>query len=107
VVTLPKSSLAAPKGFESGWVMWAEAVGTKQGRRTLYKSWPSVDWMTTSGPLAAAALKIIRGEIRTKGVLSPESCLDPMAFFAEAAQYGSEKPSNGKFLDESFEVLTK
>jgi len=107
MVTLPKSSLAAPKGFESGWVMWAEAVGMKQGKRTLYKSWPSVDWMTTSGPLAAAALKILRGEIRTKGVLSPESCLDPMSFFAEAAQYGSEKPSEGKFLDESFEVLPK
>jgi hypothetical protein len=30
-----------------------------------------------------------------------------MSFFAEAAQYGSEKPSEGKFLDESFEVLPK
>lgn len=107
MATLPKESLAAPKGFESGWVMWAEAVGTKQGRRTRYKCWPSVDWTTTSGPLAAAALKILRGDIRKKGVLSPESCLDPMSFFAEAAQYGSEKPSDGEFLHESFEVLPK
>jgi len=107
MATLPRESLVAPKGFESGWVMWAEAVGMNQGRRTRYRCWPSVDWTTTSGPLAAAALKILRGDIRKKGVLSPESCLDPMSFFAEAAQHGSEEPSDGRLLGESFEVLAK
>jgi saccharopine dehydrogenase-like NADP-dependent oxidoreductase len=107
MTTLPKDVLATPKGYESAWVTWAEAVGTKQGRRVCYKCWPSVDWTTTAGPLATAALKILRGEIRTRGVLSPESCLDPMSFFAEAAQYGAQKPLNGRLLNESFEVLDK
>ncbi len=39
------------------------------------------------------------------GVLSPESCLDPMSFFAEVAQYATVKPTGGKLLEESFEVL--
>lgn len=107
MATLPKEVLATPKGYEAAWVTWAEALGTKDGKQVCYKCWPSVDWTTTSGPLAAAALKILRGEIRTRGVLSPESCLDPMSFFAEAAQYGVQEPLNGRLLDESFEVLDK
>jgi saccharopine dehydrogenase (NAD+, L-lysine-forming) len=108
MATLPKEALATPKGYEAGWVMWAEAVGEKDGRRVCYRCWPKGDWATTtSGPLAAAALKILRGEIRARGVLSPESCLDPMSFFSEVARYATERPSDGKLLAESIEPLHK
>ena len=100
----PKESLAAPKGCEAGWIDWVDAVGTRRGQRVRYKGWPSVDWTSTSGPIAVAALRILRGEIYARGVLSPESCIDPMPFFADVAQYGTEKPSDGKFLTESFEL---
>ena len=37
----------------------------------------------TAGPLALAALKILSGEIPHRGVLSPEACFEPEAFFEE------------------------
>lgn len=105
VVAQPNRWLADPKGYGSEFVVWAEAVGTRQGRRVRYNCWPAGPWDATALPLATAAVKILRGEIRTSGVLSPESCLDPMSFFAEVAQHTTEKPPAGKFLEESFEVL--
>lgn len=104
---LPAASLTAPKGCEDGWADWIEAVGIKEGRRVRYKGWPVGGWDGTAGPLATAALKILRGEVRTRGVLSPESCLDPMSFFAEVAKNAGIEPPEGRLLQESFEILTK
>ena len=103
----PAASVAAPKGCEAGWIDWVEAVGTKESKRVRYKGWPVGGWDGTAGPLATAALKILRGDVRAKGVLSPESCLDPMPFFAEVAQNAGVELPNGGLLEESFEVLTK
>ena len=103
----PAASLAAPESCGDGWIDWVEAVGTKDGKQVRYKGWPVGGWDGTSGPLATAALKILRGEVRTRGVLSPESCLDPMPFFAEVAQNAGVSPPDGRLLQESFEVLTK
>jgi len=105
MVTLPAESLAPPEGYESGWVWWIEGIGKKQNKRMCYKCWPNGDWAWTTPPLATAALKILRGEIQAKGILSPESCLDPMPFFAEVAQYATERPSDSKLLAESMEPL--
>ncbi len=105
VVTDPGRWLADPEGYGSEFVLWAEAIGTKQGQRVRYKCWPVGGWEGTATALATATLKILRGEVPHRGVLSPESCLDPMSFFAEAAQHGPEKRPGGKLLDESFEVL--
>ena len=107
LVAQPEQSLTAPKGHESGWELWVEAIGTKQNKRVCYRSWPSSDWYSTAGPLALAVLKILKGDILAKGVLSPESCLDPMPFFAEVAQNAGVEPPDGRLLDESFELLTK
>ena len=107
MAALPDQSLAAPKGCESGWIDWVEAVGIMQGKRVRYKCWPVGGWVGTSRPLATAALKILRSDVRAKGVLSPESCLDPMSFFAEVAQNAGVRLPDGRLLDESFEVLTK
>ncbi len=112
VVAQPDRWLTAPEGFDPRWVewakavgAWAEAVGTQQGRRVRYRCWPNGSWFGTSDPLATATLKILRGEIRTRGILTPESCLDPVSFLAEAAQSATEKPPEGKLLADSFEVL--
>jgi saccharopine dehydrogenase-like NADP-dependent oxidoreductase len=37
----------------------------------------------TAGPLALAALKILSGELSQRGVLPPEACFEPTAFFEE------------------------
>lgn len=65
-----------------------EAVGTKDGRRTRYICWPTPSWYgwnksPTPVALVRAALKISGGEISAHGVLTPESCLDPLPFFNE------------------------
>lgn len=103
----PERSIAAPKGYELGWIVWADAVGVRRNRRMRYRCWPDGDWFSTVGPVTVAALKLLRGEIRNKGVLSPESCLDPMPFFSEVAGHATAKPRNGKLLNESFEELTQ
>lgn len=105
LASLPKEAQKLPKGGESGWLMWAEAIGTKNNKPTRYRCWPNGDWATTAGPLAAAALKILRGEVKLKGVLSPESCLDPMPFFAEVAKIEGVKTRKERLLGESIEVL--
>lgn len=51
-----------------------------------------------AGAVAAAALKIMRGEIRQSDVLPPEACLEPMPFFAEVTQHGLEQPPDGKLF---------
>ncbi len=102
----PAASVAAPGGC-ADWIDWVEAVGIKEGKRVRYKGWPVGGWDSTKGPLATAALKILRGDVRARGVLSPESCLDPMPFFAEVAQNAGVELPDGRLLEESFEVLTK
>ncbi len=105
VVADPDQWLADAEGYGSEFALWAEATGTKEGQRGRYRCWPVGGWEGTGTALATASLKVLRGEIPYKGVLSPESCLDPMAFFAEAAQHATQKPPAGKFLEESFEAL--
>jgi len=100
-----EESPAVPTGCESGWVTWVEAIGTKEGRRTRYKCWPVGGWDTTTGPLAAVAMMILRGDIRERGVLSPESCLEPLPFFHEVAKLEGVEPPDGTLLGESFEDL--
>ena len=101
----PEASLALPAEYGASSVIWAEAVGAKHGKRQRYKCWANADWDTTAGPLAAAAMKILRGEIDARGVLAPESCLDPLPFFAEVAKLEGVELPGGQLLAESFEVL--
>lgn len=102
---LPESSLALPKGGEEGFAMWVEAVGTKENDRVRYRCWPAYDWLTTKDPLAVAAFKILRGEISAHGVLTPESCLDPIPFFTEVVRTRNAEVSGDELITESFEVL--
>lgn len=81
----PPAALAAPAGCEKGWAQWAEAIGTKNGRRTSYRCWPRGDWNTSQTLQCAAAFKLLRNDVGVTGVLPPEACLDPLPFLAEAA----------------------
>ena len=98
-------SPAVPAGCESGWVTWVEATGTRRGQQTRYRCWPVGGWDTTTGALAAAALTILRGEIRQTGILSPESCLEPLPFFAEVAKLEGAEPADGALLGKAVEAL--
>jgi saccharopine dehydrogenase-like NADP-dependent oxidoreductase len=98
----------APTGFPKGIGRWAEAVGTKDGNRTTYSCWPTPGWYgpdSTGVALALAALKILGSEIRTHGVLSPESCLDPLPFFKEVARQKLKTDEPGKLLNETWRTL--
>jgi hypothetical protein len=97
-------------GFPRHSWRWAEAVGTKNGIRTRYDCWPTSNWYgwnnnPTVAALALAALKILGGEIRTRGVLSPESCLDPLPFFKEVARQILKTDEPGNLLNEAWQTL--
>ena len=57
------------------------------------------------GPLTVAARKILRREIRERGVFPPEAVLDPIPFLQEASLYGREPPRPGHLVRESLEPL--
>ncbi len=101
----PNRWLAVPPGYEPTFMIWAEAIGTRQGRRVRYLCWPNGGWISTSVTLGTAALKLLRAEIKTRGVLSPESCVDPMPFFEDVARYAKEEDRGKPLLSESLEWL--
>ena len=99
-----------PDGFSKYGMRWAEAVGIKHGNRTRYSCWPTSNWYgwrnnPTPVALALAALKILRGEITTRGVLTPESCLDPLPFIKEVACQMLKTDEPGNLLNEAWETL--
>jgi lysine 6-dehydrogenase len=99
-----------PNGFPRYGTRWAEAAGTKDGSRTRYSCWPASGWYgwknnPTPTALALAALKILGGEITTHGVLSPESCLDPLPFFKEIARQMLKTDEPGELLNEAWQTL--
>ncbi len=94
-----------PAEFLGDFAMWAEASGMKNGSKARYSCWPASAWVSTSTPLAIASLKILSGEIGARGVLGPESCLDPLPFFGEVAAHVLKKNRDnvGKLLEEQWE----
>ena len=105
LVAEPEQGLVGADRLGTDWLTWVEADGMKSGRRQRYRSSlnPALAW--TSRPLATAALKMLRGEIPTRGVLTPETCLDPMGFLKEVAQHAPELPLGSRLLEESFQPL--
>ena len=97
---------SAPSGLLMG-TRWAEAVGTKDGKRARYTCWPAGWFRPNPTPvaLALAALKILSGEIGIDGVLTPESCLDPLPFFKEVASAQLKTDEPGKLLNEAWQTL--
>jgi len=85
--------------------MMATAIG-RQGKQTVrFSCWPAGAWESTVGPLTTASLRIVRGEVRARGVLAPEQAFEPMPFLREAARYKTTIPASKRLLHESKEVL--
>jgi saccharopine dehydrogenase (NAD+, L-lysine-forming) len=88
-----------------GYGMLASAEGWKDGGRTRYSCWPATDWGSTVGALVTAARRILRGQIRERGVFPPEAILEPISFLQEASQFGHTPPRRRRLLRDSSERI--
>jgi hypothetical protein len=91
---------------------WVTAVGSKNGRAARYSCWlvPTIwseraAWLLTSIPLVVAVFRILRGEVRKRGILIAEKTFEPLPFFDEVASLMPDPLPNGKLIGESFEWL--
>jgi hypothetical protein len=99
-------SRLVPKEYPVDFALWAEAVGTKGGKRVRYTCWPaSVGWLSTVHALVAGTVKILNGEVKLRGVITPEECFEPVAFFKDVARSALVKEEPGKLLNESWQTL--
>ena len=91
--------------------MWVSAVGHKAGRAAWCSCWltPAMwnvgGYFLTSVSLAVAARKILRGELRERGVLTAEKAFEPLPFLDEAASLIPDLLPDGRMIGESFEWL--
>jgi len=103
----PRKWLRSRTRVPSRFGMVAFAAGPKAGARIRHACWPSGPWESTAGPLTVAALRVLRGEVPTQGVLSPEKAFPPMPFLREAAAYGPAPPQTARIVKESEKVVAK
>ena len=107
----PQRWLTPPDDYTPLPKMWARAVGRKEGRAArctcwfIAPMWNVGGYFLTGAALAVAALKILRGEIRERGVMHAETAFDPLPFLDEVAAMLPEPPPDGKLIGESFEWL--
>jgi len=91
--------------------MWVRALGRREGRSARSSCWFTAPmwnvggYSLTSVALATAALKILRGEIKERGVMAAETAFEPLPFFDEVVSMIPGFPPDGKLLNESFEWL--
>jgi hypothetical protein len=103
-LTLPANFVPIPK-------LWARAVGRKRGRAARCSCWFTAPmwnvggWFLTSVALVVAVRKILRGEIRERGVMTAEKAFEPLPFLDEVASLMPDSLPDGKLIDESFEWL--
>ena len=103
-LTLPDDYTPVPMG-------WVRAVGRKDDRAARYNCWfPPAVWTVggchlTSVALVVAVLKVLRGEMQERGVMTAEKAFEPLPFFDETASPMPELLPDGKLIRESFEWL--
>src|SRR5207244_4788861 len=78
--------------------MMATATGIRRKRKVRYSCWPAGPWESTIGPLTVAALRILHGRVRARGVLAPEAVFEPIPFLEEAARFRSPSQEPGRLL---------
>jgi hypothetical protein len=101
-----EQSKAVPEEFLGGYALWAEAVGKKNGEEARYTCWPaSMDWLSTTHALSVGALRILKGEVKKRGILTPESCFDPLPFLKDVARSALKKDYSGSLLRESWHTV--
>jgi len=107
----PQRWLTVPEDHVPIPIMWVRAVGQKNGRPARCDCWVSAPlpkpagWLLTNAALAAAALKILRGEVSERGVMAAEQAFDPPSFFEEMAGLLPEPPPHGQLVGESLHWL--
>jgi hypothetical protein len=67
--------------------------------------WDVGGYFLTSVGLAVAVRKILRGEIRERGVMAAETAFEPVPFFDEVASLIPDPLPGGRLIGESFEWL--
>jgi len=103
-LTLPDDFVATPE-------LWARAVGRKEGRAARCSCWFTAPMWDVGGYLligaaqAAAVRRILRGEIRERGVMTADTAFEPLSFFDEVATMLSESLPDGRVIAESLEWL--
>jgi len=97
--------LSRPLGYPSGYLMWANATGRKNGRQARHMCWPALGWDWTTVSFTVSALRILRGQVARRGVLPPEACFDLASFLKDAAQYVSDEHRGKPLLEERLEWL--
>jgi hypothetical protein len=107
----PHRWLTPPDDYTPVPKIWARAVGRKEGRAARCSCWftaPMWDvggYFLTSAALAVAVRKILRDEIRERGVMTAETAFEPLPFLDEVASLIPDPPPDGKLIGESFEWL--
>ena len=105
----PHRWLTLPDDFVTPPQLWVTAVGQKKGSAACHSCWFTApmwnvgEWFLTSAALAAAVRKILRGEIRERGVMTAETAFEPLSFFDEVVALLPEPPPDGRLIGESFE----
>lgn len=97
--------LKSPAGYPRGWGMWIVAEGHKDGRKARYMCWPSMFLNWTNIPLNIVALRILRGEVSTYGVVPNEACFELRSFVDEANNYVGQENLGKSLLNERFDWL--
>ena len=103
-LTLPDDFVAPPE-------LWVRAVGRKEGRAARCSCWFTAPMWNVGGyfltgvALAVAVRKVLRGEIRERGVMTAETAFEPLPFLDEVVALMPNPPPDGKLIGESFEWL--
>ena len=101
----PDRWLTNPTPISLNFGIMATATGKRRGRTVRYSCWPAGPWESTAGALTEAAFRILRGEVRSRGVFAPEAAFDPLPFLEAAARYGSKGAVPTPLLEESEQVV--
>ena len=89
------AAAAAPPSGKTVSVHVVDATAGQRSIRVRSITSPHRDWglgggvVSTATPIAAAVRLLARGEISTRGVHPPESCIDPDSMFAELQDRGA------------------
>jgi hypothetical protein len=107
----PYHWLTPPEDFSQIAKVWVRAVGRKDGqyaRSTCWFTnpmWYVGGYFLTSVALVAAVLKILRGDIHERGVMTAEKAFEPLPFLDEVAALIKGYLPDGRLIDNSFEWL--
>ncbi len=107
----PNRWLTLPDDFVPISKMWTRAVGIKEERPARFSCWftaPAWDvggYFLVGAAQAVAVLKILRGEIRERGVMIAEKAFEPLPFLDEVAALMPDPLPGGRLIGESLEWL--